>query len=128
MSRRTRRQSFLSRHWIDIAIVILSVVGLVLCISYAPTERASMVVCKVTGSGRHTTLHTDTGLYNVEVSLIRGKFHPETLAEQIHPGNEYMLTYYGWEVQLGRFKRHPIVIDATLVKSNVHSDAPICNE
>ena len=94
---------------------------------YAPTETADMVICKITGSGPWT-LHTDTGLYTVEKSYLHGEFHPEELAAQIQAPGEYELKYYGMEAHLGRVTRHPIVLDATLVKANVTSNAPICNE
>ena len=97
-------------------------------VTYGPTERAAAVVCKVTGSGKNWTLHTDIGTFSVDVSYIHGKLDPESLASQIQPNTEYELTYYGPEGKLGPWTSHPNVVDAQFIRGNAHSDAPICND
>jgi hypothetical protein len=95
---------------------------------YWPPQTADMVVCSITGNGWGWTVHTDTLTLVITPSVSHLRFAPSTLAEQIQPNSEYELTYYGVDWHLGPFRPRENVLSAKLIKSDVHSDTPICNK
>lgn len=114
----------IANRWIEIGLVLLLL--LIGVAAYWPPQTANMVVCSVTGKGKHWIVHTDTLTLEINRSILHWRLDPEALAKQIQPNNEYELTYYGMD--LGLLHTHENVLSAKLIKHNVHSDTPICHE